>query len=276
VQYFYLALQGRLKDLKRDLALCQQRLRHLEDNLLAAGSQGEEALVSQVLPLGSSQMSGSQLLREAAVALASRIVLPEGAEDLEQAATTFLDRVSPDQWFELDQFLQEQVLTPLGGLNYICTNKSDLRQFLGMPLLDATAEFLGRQLPVTDVCEAELSTAKSLDVDLIEQTRAYYQLAAPAITSTREEGEQSYLLVPATEAGRRLAEIAREAIPGLTGVRGANHTDVQLCREQAQIKLADLHNLLESCKIAYMQCNTSPLTTPHSRCDITDWVPLDP
>jgi hypothetical protein len=280
VQYFYAALKGRLLDLQRDLTFCRQRLRHVGEHLLISQTDQQPDLPVRPVeagPLtGISHVSSSILLREAALVLASRIVLPEGATDLEWAAARFLERVTPEQWFELDNHLQDFVLHPAGGLHRLCMTSSDLMRGLGTPLLEGAAEYLGRLLPETDVCEAELSAARSLGIDLAAQLRAYHRLATPSISLKRTEQETSYLVVPGSPAGQQIGDLARRAQVPLSVVRVSNATDLLVCREQTNITPADLQELLAPCKKAYTLAATTPLDTPHTRCDILDWIPLDP
>jgi serine/threonine protein kinase len=278
VQSLYVALQGRIQDLLRDLTFCRQRLRHMQASLLAVPGAGEKELTERAQDVYSvplSQVSSSQMLRDAAVVLASRIVLPGGANDLDRAASHFIDRVTTGEWLQLDEFLQTNVLTPVGGLHRACMTSSDLTRTLGTALLDGAAEFLGKLLPITDVCEAELSATDSLSIDLPAQFKAYYHLARPYITSRRAGSEEPFLLLPLSDAGRRVGQAAREALDRLQVVTVANHTDLLFCREQAEIMLEDLQDMLEPCRAAYVQAASTPLNTPHSRCDILDWVPLD-
>jgi serine/threonine protein kinase len=278
LQAFYIAIQGRIQDLQRDLAFCRQRLRHMQESLLAAPGAVEQDLADEANSQGmttGSQVSSSQMLRDAATVLASRIVLPGGVSELDHAAGHFMDRVTTAEWLELDEFLQAHVLTPLGGLHRVCMTSSDLTRTLGTPLLDGAAEFLGKLLPVTDVCEAELSATEALSIDLPAQFKAYYHLARPYVTSRRTGKEEAYLLLPLSTAGRRVGQAAKEALEKLHVVPVANHTDLLFCREQGGIGLEDLQDMLEPCRAAYEQAATTPLTTPHARCDILDWVPLD-
>ena len=279
VQAFYAAVQGKLRERQRDLAFCRQRLNHLAETLVAPVEAGED-LEGTALDLESSPpaalASSSQLLGDAARSLASRIVLPEGADDLDLAASQFLEMVTPEQWLELDHELHEKVLTPLGGLYKSCMDNMDLARSLGTPLVEGAAEFLGKHLPVTDVCEAELSAARSLGIDLGAQLKTYYRLAMPSVAAPQSEREQAFLLVPNSEAGQELGEIARKELPHLQVVRVPNQTDLLICREQANLDPEDIVSLVEPCKPAYRRAATTPLSTPHTRCDILDWVPLDP
>ncbi len=282
VQHFYHAIQNRLQDLRRDLSFCQQRLKHLE-NVMAAALEVEEDLATNHVDLTPEPVAGlppaaisSKVLADVAAALASRIVLPEGASDLFVAAAQFLDGLTTEQWRQLDLYLQEHVLVPLGGLHQVCITSSDLVRNLGGHLLEGAADYLGQQLPVTDVSEAELSAAEALHVDLAAQSKAYFTLATPSICVGKGEREESFLLTPNSDAGKKLGEIAKQALPGLHVVGAPNQADLLICREQSRLGLAELRQLLAPCKRAYIFACSSPAASPHARNDILDWIPLDP
>src|SRR5262249_10212500 len=156
--YFYTVLRGRINDLLRDLNFCRQRIKHLQDTLLNTPTGEQPSLPgtdlippSESAPDQSSSISSSAMLREAAMAMASRIVLPDGAKDLEEASTRFLNQVWHEQWYNLDQSVQKSVISALGGLQRLCMTSSDLTRMLGTPMLEATAEYLGHLLQITDV-----------------------------------------------------------------------------------------------------------------------------
>jgi hypothetical protein len=280
VQYFYTALLGRLNDLQRDLSFCRQRLRHVQENIMVPFAASAKIIGStfelDLRGMPASGVSSSQLLGEAARILASRIVLPEGAKDLEVAADQFLQQLTPEHWYQLDQYLQEHILTPLRGLHQICITSSDLTRALGGPLLEGAAEYFAQLLPLTDVCEVEIAAAGKLHLDLPAQARAYHQLAVPSVTARHHEHEQAFALLPNSDAGKQMGEVIRQSLDHLNVVRVANQTDLLFCREQAEVGLEELQELLEPCKAAYLHAVTSPLTTPHARCDLLDWIPLDP
>jgi hypothetical protein len=48
------------------------------------------------------------------------------------------------------------------------------------------------------------------------------------------------------------------------------------CREQGFLTALDLQRLLRPCRPAYEALAGVPQSSPHARCDIVDWVPLDP
>lgn len=280
LEEFYKILGSRLQDLRHDLTFCAQRLRHVEESLMEVPPEEEAALSSASMDVTENSpvqhISSSQVLRDTAVVLASRIVLPEGITDLETAATRFLARLQASQWEELDRHLQRSVLEPLGGLYHLCLANSELTRTLNVPLLDYSADFLDRYLAVTDVCQAEISSAESLHVDLALQCKAYHHLATPAFVGRKPGVEQTYLLVPGTEAGLQFAELAKNGVPSIQPVSIHQTTDILICREQPNLGPEDLREAFPSCKEAYDLMIVTPQSSPHTRCDVSDWIPLDP
>ncbi len=278
VEEVYRALQNRLLDLRRDLGFCVQRLQHVEHNLIAAPPEAEAAralLQNEVVDQEQSAFTSSKMLQDAALVLASRVVLPEGQTDLEKAAVRFLNQVHIEDWLELDQYLQETVLTPHGGLYSLCMTNADLPRTLIPPLLEKATEYLDRHLEVTDVCQAELSSAEALGVDVVAQTKALHRLAQPSIPSKRG-GEKDFLLVPDSTAGKTFIEMAKQAVPDMTILTIQSPTDLLICREQPAITPQDMREILQNCKSAYQELFVSNLTNPHARCDLMEWMPLDP
>ena len=49
-----------------------------------------------------------------------------------------------------------------------------------------------------------------------------------------------------------------------------------ICREQGFLHVDDLNATLAPCRAAYQSFAGSPVTSPHSRFDISDGVPIDP
>jgi hypothetical protein len=280
VQVFYAVLEGRLNNLRRDLALCQQRLRHLEEQMGTSAETEDWAASAMELDAGgfdfnASSLSQTRLMSSRVRSIATRIVLPQGATDLDMAASQLLEQLTPGHWEDLDRTLQDKVLGPLGGLYRTCINSPDLTRTLSAPLVEGAAEYLGQQLPIVDVTEAELSSAKALHHDWSRQAEIYYHLAEPFLSSGHGE-ELGFLQVPASASGRKLGDLARQSLRHLNLVRASGQADLFFCREQARLGLTDLQSVLELSKAAYERLTGTLATTPHVRCDILDWIPLDP
>jgi hypothetical protein len=84
------------------------------------------------------------------------------------------------------------------------------------------------------------------------------------------------LLLPASDIGKHLGEAAQRALPDLKVVRVPGQSDLMFCREQGCLSVQDMHNVMRQFRIAYEAAAVSPQTSPHSRFDISDWLPLDP
>jgi eukaryotic-like serine/threonine-protein kinase len=286
VKASYAALAGKLADRSRDLGFCRQRLRHLTDNLDCNPADEAEDLIG-TRPGSEHTLTRSpiptpdafwEVIRQSATA---RVVLPDGEHDLERAALRFLQTLKPEQWLQLDKELSDRVLIPRGGLQAACTNSGDLIRQLAMPLLRETSAILGEHLPIMDVAQilgAEL-TANGQTCppdDLQAQTKDYVQRAKPLIAGKINNKQHTFLLVPASPAGRAVAQAVTQASPEIHHVRVPGQSDLMFLCEQGCLTATDLQKLLKPCRAAYDAALSSPTAAPHARSDISDWLPLDP
>jgi hypothetical protein len=323
VQQFYSFLQGRLADRMRDLTFCRQRLRHLQEALAPTGE--EDGAVALQLPLDElapaaalstgldysptpvqSAESFWESIRESATA---RVVLPDGVHNLEQGARRFLETLTEEQWTQLDQVIQDQVLAARDGLQKALMSTTDLIRHLMVPLISHAVSCLGNHLPITDVAQVELaveeraSVSGRADADLPEYIHNYYHLAGPALlykSSKQPSGahavvaaggagadkpagsdpvagkDRCFLLVPASDAGKRYGEQAQKLLNDIQLVNVPGQADLMFCREQAGLSLDDLDRILRACRPAYDEAVNVPQSSPHARFDIQDWLPLDP
>src|SRR5262249_53969562 len=143
-----------------------------------------------------------EAIRQSATA---RVVLPESEEDLERAACRLLQRLTTEQWGELDEELHERVLRPRGGLHGALIHSGDLARTLTGPLIEEVIDMLGRHLPIMDVAQilaAELGLGEgAAPTDLKAGTREYLDRATPLFASAHESGHYGFLLAPASESG---------------------------------------------------------------------------
>jgi hypothetical protein len=318
VQQFYGFLQGRLSDRLRDLNFCRQRLRHVQEAL--AQTDPDTAAGALPLPLdeamnsiacGGADYSPTPLvsteslwesIRESATA---RVVLPDGVADLEQAARRFLDTLTAEQWIQLDQVIQDQVLAGRDGLQKALLSTAELVRHLLTPILSQAISCLGNHLPITDVAQVEFS-GEHAGAELANHIRKYYRLAAPALQSSKSkrrsgvhaivaasgpslddkpvgrdeppkpDSDRCFLLIPASEAGKRYGEEAKQVLPEVQLVSVPGQADLMFCREQQELTLEALGSLLRACRAAYEETVNVPPSSPHARFDIQDWMPLDP
>jgi hypothetical protein len=313
VLQFFAALRGRLGDRMSDLGFCRQRLRHVQEMLAhqqcdednEPESAGETMTFTRtpgtgVWPVaGSPSMGQTPLLdtetywRNIREATTNRVVLPAGDSELEQSARRFLRTLTADHWAQLDQAVGEEVLAPRGGLLKMCVDTSDLIRHFAAPLLNQAITCLSQHLPITDVAQVE-----AVGEGLEDRILSYHALAAPLLAKGARSGlvpvlaggrgqgsdhgpgvkaaPQSYLLVPASDAGRAFGEAAKEAVPELNLVNVPGQADLMFCREQPALTAADIERILRPCRNPYHEHCLTPNTSPHARFDIVDWTPLDP
>ncbi|HMC63692.1 MAG TPA: hypothetical protein VKI65_02025, partial [Gemmataceae bacterium] len=182
----------------------------------------------------------------------------------------------PEQWTHLDQVLQERVLASLGGLQHVCVSNVDLLRALARPLIDMAAACLGEILPITDVAQVEVSAVDGRHNQIQARAQKCLECAAPLVTGEAPRKEVAFLLAPAGPAGKAFADAAKEAVPGLQSLRVAGQADLMFCREHGYLTVEDVQRLLRPCRGAYQEAAMVPHLSPHSRFDVTDWVPLNP
>jgi serine/threonine protein kinase len=283
VAQVYALLRGRLADRLREMTFCRQRLRHMQEALehpQDAAAEVDTVVDSDVSP-GPTPMLSTEAFWDAIRSSGTmRLVLPDGERDMEAAARRFVRSLSADQWGQLELALQDQILAARGGLFKACAVTGDLIRHLLRPLLDQVAAVLGAHLPITDVAEVEFSTGG--DAEVAGRVRKYYDRAAPllgrpAANGTGEAaGQHGFLLIPASEAGKRYGELARKEIPAVHLVNVPGQSDLMFCREQGGLAEEETERILRACRPAYDEVAHAPTVSPHARFDIQDWAPLEP
>ncbi|MCE9563020.1 MAG: protein kinase [Planctomycetes bacterium] len=265
---FYRALRLRIEDKLRELATCRTRvdqvIKVLEDplrNMPASSdtpvSASEEALQRTIHPTATLQ-----------------VVLPNGETHIERSAKKIIQGIKPQDLKRLETAIQKLVLEPRGGLISLCELNADLMRTLVNPLVEQTTAFLSDLLPATDVTDIETSTAKAKKVELSDRVLDYHRLAAPPVGSAKTD-EQSFVLVPDTEQGKGYGELVKKTVPGVkTLAVNGSATDLMFCREHGALRTEELVELLADCQGAYYDVLGDPQNSPHSRYDVSEWLPI--
>jgi hypothetical protein len=277
---FYINLSGRLEERIREMTFCRQRVRHLRECLEAAEEDVEGVALGR---FGTDVATGNtpppdtgsylDVLRESTTI---RVVLPDGQTDLGKAAEQFVATLTPQQWEDLDHALHDRVLAPLGGLHHLCTSSGDLLRSLAGPLTEQASASLGELLPVTDVAEVEFSAAAAEAGKIQDRALSHYARAVPLIQECSDANQQAFLLVPAGDAGKNLGEEAKVVLSSVYVLRVPGQADLMFCREQGNISHEEVQLLVRPFRTVYMRMSSLPQSSPHSRLDVTDWVPLEP
>lgn len=279
----YSGLAGKLADRGRDLTFCRQRLHYLMENLdFHRGDEDDEESLSthagELTPSHSPVTAADGLFDIIRQSATSRVVLPDGEDDLERAALRFLQTLKVEHWQLLDRELSERVLSPRGGLHSACINSGDLTKNLAIPLVREASVLLAQHLPVMDVADILLGEAgeTSRGETLSDQIKGYLDRADPLIQTKDHRHQRSFILVPASKAGRELAGKVEEIVKDVQLVKVPGQADLMFLREQGGLSAVDLHKLLRPCQAAYEAANGTPAASPHARFDVVDWLPLDP
>jgi hypothetical protein len=277
---FFRMLRGRLEDRIKDLGFSRQRLKALEQVLAApaglldgpAESFSPSDYLSSASPVPLRDPFWEAVQGTATV----EIVLPAGVSDLEESAGQFVTSLQPEHWLQLDEELHAKVLAPLGNLLRACTGNTNLLRYLGRPLVEQTAQYLGALLPITDIAQVEFSKAQAQGTDLAAEFRKTFAGAAPVVGGQADHRQATYVLLPKSDAGRSIGQIAQQALPGVQVVQIAVQTELSVCREQDCLTLTELQQLLNLSRMAYQEKAPQPATSPHARFDIAEWLPLEP
>ena len=277
IQHCLSLLEQRVAETRRELHLSAERLCYLADQLVASIALAQESFAEGQTAEGteSLRLSYTSLVSETAQHLASRVVLPAGPSDLEQAVAAFTQGLPENLCTPLDEYVQRELLAPVGGLARLLGQRSDLAAYLGEPLVDHVAHFLEQYLPSLDVCAAELSATRQLELDLPTHLATLHREARPNWLVSGAEDSATFLVLHDSEAGHELEQAARTALGRVQVIRTPYSCDLYLCRD-AVIPAAALQLLLATCREAYRATVVQPGTSPHARCDIVDWLPLEP
>lgn len=266
----YRTVHNNLDDKLRDLTFCRQRLAYLERVLEPDSAGSHSGSHAGLLPPAPTNAPLASISSQGS----DQVLLPFGESDIEWAAARFVSNVSSEQWTQLEEVLQSLVLSPLGGLYSICQKAGDLMGQLAGPLIDQTAAYLNKILDVADVSEGEF-VAGGKRANIVTLVEKCWERAKPLVPGDARD-QSGFLVVPATEAGNSLSTEVRDALPSIRILQSVGQTsDITVCREQRNLGSKDLQDIVDHCRDAYTEMASRPATSPHSRFDILEWMPLD-
>jgi serine/threonine protein kinase len=268
---FYRNVHHGLDEKIRDLTFCRQRLTHLERVLEPETAGSHTGSHPGLLPPG----QATEPLASTTSRGADQVLLPFGESDVEWAAARFVMNVTAEQWTRLEEVLQTLVLSPLGGLHAVCQKAGDLIAQLAGPLIDQTAAYLGSILNVGDVAAGEFVAGGGKRTSIVGLIQKCWERARPLVPG-EPQLESSFLVVPATPAGVELGQDVQHTLPSVKVVQAAGqNSDIMVCREQGRLSAKDMRELIDHCRDAYRELSARPASSPHSRFDVLEWMPLD-
>ncbi len=202
-----------------------------------------------------------------------KLILPDGCENLDEAADQFLAALAPEDLLAFDQSLQKDITRKFRGLGNVCLKPVEKGPLFREMLLNKAREFLDAKFDHSDAAtvffraKTENGTAQPLLSEAFEE-------AAPALVPNvfPRPYEMVVLGIPPGPDGGRLKELAKVVLPETDFVAAPLPDDICFYREYPQLTLTDLPQLGEYARAAYQQMMASP-TPPHARVDVPWQLP---
>ncbi len=203
-----------------------------------------------------------------------RVVLPFAGDQIDTAADELLTILTPEHHAQLQHVLHTAILAPQGGLVTACKTYADLVKHLGGPLVDQTTAFLGDLLPQADVADVELSATAGKPEEANRRIAAAVRSASQVAGGPEDEG-RTFVMVPDSLRGHEYAALVKKVVPSAVAIPVEQAgQDLLFCRERNWYRPADVWSVIGPCHDAYIRYSKSIDSSPHSRFDITHWLPI--
>jgi hypothetical protein len=201
-----------------------------------------------------------------------KLILPDGCSTLDEAADQFLAGLAPEDLLAFEQALQKDVSRKFKGLGGVCLKPVEKGGRFRDMLLSRSREFLDGKLDNSDPATMffRYRTADGSAEPLIGES---FGEATPELNtrSGSKQDEITILAAPQGSAGERLRELTSEVIPDVVIIPAPLPDDICFYREYPKLDLADLPQLGDYARDAYVQMAAAD-HPPHSRVDIL-WQP---
>jgi serine/threonine protein kinase len=263
---FYQKVSERLAGMLSDLATCRQHLSDLYRELAAPFTSNDSTQG------GGDDPSGLKTTLKMTNTI--RIVLPNGEERVDRAASEMLERLSAEDRQTLEYFLHRNVLEPRGGLISVSKTVSNLSKHLAGPLLAQTAAYLGDRVPAEDVTAIEAVASRGRPDGFAKRIEGYLRAAGGHVVGPAADAK-IFLTLPDSPTGRQFGDAVKSMQPTAEPLVVANHrSDLLFCREQDWLRQTDLRDLVSTCWDAYAEACGTIESSPHVRFDVSQWIPL--
>ncbi|MEZ6140070.1 MAG: tubulin-like doman-containing protein [Zavarzinella sp.] len=248
ISRFFNRLKSAMEDDQRAYGVCRQRLTTLRGVIETSHSQSNIDL----LPTNNTVT-----------------LLPGAENNLEWAAITFVDSLTPDQIELMEDTLQSLILLPKGGLYGACQINADGVQQLAESLVDQTAVYLHQFLTQKELHEFSNHEIpggwKQVVIDSFEKS-------IPDLPGSPEL-EQWFFVIPDHSDTQPIEEIARHLYPGVKVARSPRGTEIAFYKEQI-LNFHEISNLTKHYLLAYLERSAGLNSSPHARFDVLEWLPL--
>jgi len=195
-----------------------------------------------------------------------RNLLPGGRNSVAEAAAQVVAALGQAEWHEFDELVQSQVEQRFGSLIEFCMDTGPTPCQFGDLLVGVAEDYLRPRFAYADPAEALLAEAQTSDAvnevlaDAADASRP--PLGAPTGKSVM------VLAVPDSPAGRRVRELADNALSGLSPLDVLVRDEIVLYQERRIPSIGQLPQLGPPAREAYLKALAEDAVPPHSRIDI--------
>jgi hypothetical protein len=246
----YTALRAQLTDALREVAFCRERLEQMAERF----SRPSSALARQ---------SDSWLL-------------PPGCKTAEEGAELLFSQVTEADIATLDRRLQADVEEHFTALKQVCISSSGLFPNLEGLLRTKSREFLAQRLGEVDVAGMFLTRYPS-EAEARNALAQAHEEALPELGRfVRGVGaDLAAVALPAGPAGEPLLRLIGKAVPDVEFLRVPSQEEIAFWRELSGLPLTELAQTGQVAEEAYRALLANPTTPPHSRVDVSEWLPVE-
>jgi hypothetical protein len=204
-----------------------------------------------------------------------RQILPAGCQNLDESVHQFAEGIAHAELIEIDHKAQELIVHQYKSLHQMCLNTAYRFRDLAGAILAIVESFLESKLGKENAAQRYLAEHED-EEEIRDQILTAFDEAVPELIGAHHlaQEEVRILAVQGDEAGTRFRELAKEAVPGFETVTPGTGDEIVFFREQPYLPLADLPQLGPQAREAYEQLLSLAHGTPHSRTDLTEWLPV--
>jgi hypothetical protein len=245
-------LSGSLAEILKDVQSCRSRLAELAKAFEKPAATGS-----------STNLKPARLLE-----CPGKRLYSSGCHNVEDFGHTYVRELSPESMDELDSRVQSMIRRQFRALTHICLGTANLIKALEPAMLAEAESFVASMPPADNVTEIFLSQFQGHDEALGELTTALDESAAEIPQKIVPQHQQSVvLLAPASAGGKRVQELAKEAMPDLDMHFVEGSDDILIYRAVSSIPIAELVEA-DSQALANYKAMLTDVISPHARLDL--------
>ncbi|HEY1190092.1 MAG TPA: tubulin-like doman-containing protein, partial [Gemmata sp.] len=202
-----------------------------------------------------------------------KLILPDGCKNLDDAADLFLAGLAPEDLLAFDQGLQKDITRKFRGLGNVCLKPVEKGPVFRELLLNRAREFLDAKLDHSDAATVFFASRTDNGTAQPLLGEAFEEAAPELIPNVFPRPYEMVILgAPPGPEGDRLKELAKVVLPETEFVGAPLPDDICFYREYPQLKLADLPQLGEYAREAFLQVAASGPPS-HARLDVAWQLP---